>query len=416
MRTEYDAIVVGARCAGSPTAMLLARKGYRVLLVDRATFPSDTVSTHVDPRAGIAALQRWGLLDAVTATGCPRCRPTASTSGRFTLRRARRRRSTASPTATPAPHRARQDPGRRRGRGRRRGARATSPWRTCVVEDGRVVGIRGPATGGAAGDASGRGSSSGPTGATRWWRSTVGARAVPRASRRCSAATTPTGATCRSTASRSTIRPDRGSVAFPTNDGLTAGRRRLAVRRGRRRTGRHRGATSSRPLELAARVRRAGPRGAPRVERFHRRRPSRTSSASRTAPAGRWSATPATTRTRSPRRASPTPSATPSCGRARWTTAFSGRRPVRRGAWRATRQARDASVLPIYEFTSQLATLAPPPPETAAASRRRGDGNPGGHVTSSSASSRGRSPRRSSSHRRTSGGSSTPFPQPERGC
>ena len=43
----YDAIVVGARCAGSPTAMLLARKGYRVLVVDRATFPSDTVSTHI---------------------------------------------------------------------------------------------------------------------------------------------------------------------------------------------------------------------------------------------------------------------------------------------------------------------------------------------------------------------------------
>ena len=42
----YDAIVVGARCAGSPTAMLLARKGYRVLLVDRDTFPSDHISTH----------------------------------------------------------------------------------------------------------------------------------------------------------------------------------------------------------------------------------------------------------------------------------------------------------------------------------------------------------------------------------
>ena len=47
MNTAYDAIIVGARCAGSPTAMLLARKGYRVLVVDRATFPSDTVSTHV---------------------------------------------------------------------------------------------------------------------------------------------------------------------------------------------------------------------------------------------------------------------------------------------------------------------------------------------------------------------------------
>jgi flavin-dependent dehydrogenase len=43
----YDAIVVGARCAGSPTAMLLARRGFKVLLVDKATFPSDTISTHI---------------------------------------------------------------------------------------------------------------------------------------------------------------------------------------------------------------------------------------------------------------------------------------------------------------------------------------------------------------------------------
>src|ERR1700738_1535746 len=42
----YDIIVVGARCAGSPLAMLLARKGYRVLLVDKTSFPSDTISTH----------------------------------------------------------------------------------------------------------------------------------------------------------------------------------------------------------------------------------------------------------------------------------------------------------------------------------------------------------------------------------
>ena len=48
MNTAYDAIIVGARCAGSPTAMLLAR--YTVLVVDRATFPSDTVSTHVNKK------------------------------------------------------------------------------------------------------------------------------------------------------------------------------------------------------------------------------------------------------------------------------------------------------------------------------------------------------------------------------
>ena len=68
---RYDAIVVGARCAGSPTAMLLARKGHRVLVVDRATFPSDTLSTHLLHPPGVAALARWGLLDRVVATGCP---------------------------------------------------------------------------------------------------------------------------------------------------------------------------------------------------------------------------------------------------------------------------------------------------------------------------------------------------------
>ena len=68
---RFDAIVVGARCAGSPTAMLLARKGYRVLLVDRATFPSDTISTHLIHPPGVAALRRWGLLNRLVATGCP---------------------------------------------------------------------------------------------------------------------------------------------------------------------------------------------------------------------------------------------------------------------------------------------------------------------------------------------------------
>src|ERR1700761_1618388 len=68
---RYDAIVVGARCAGAATAMLLAGKGYKVLLVDRASFPSDTVSTHVIHPPGLSALRRWGLLDDLVATGCP---------------------------------------------------------------------------------------------------------------------------------------------------------------------------------------------------------------------------------------------------------------------------------------------------------------------------------------------------------
>src|SRR5690349_7367167 len=67
----YDAIVVGARCAGAPTAMLLARQGYKVLLLDRAGFPSDTLSTHFIQPPGVARLARWGLLDRVAASNCP---------------------------------------------------------------------------------------------------------------------------------------------------------------------------------------------------------------------------------------------------------------------------------------------------------------------------------------------------------
>jgi 2-polyprenyl-6-methoxyphenol hydroxylase-like FAD-dependent oxidoreductase len=70
--TSYDAIIVGARCAGASTAMLLARSGHKVLLLDRDEFPSDMVaSTHMVWHAGIARLKDWGLLDRLKATGCP---------------------------------------------------------------------------------------------------------------------------------------------------------------------------------------------------------------------------------------------------------------------------------------------------------------------------------------------------------
>lgn len=67
----YDAIIVGARCAGSPLAMLLARQGHKVLLLDRASFPSDTISTHGLKPPATARLKKWGLLDAVLASNCP---------------------------------------------------------------------------------------------------------------------------------------------------------------------------------------------------------------------------------------------------------------------------------------------------------------------------------------------------------
>ncbi|MEU6476463.1 NAD(P)/FAD-dependent oxidoreductase [Streptomyces sp. NPDC047017] len=67
----YDAIVVGARCAGAPAALLLSRAGYRVLLLDKAAYGTDTLSTHLIHQPGVAALARWGLLDRVRASGCP---------------------------------------------------------------------------------------------------------------------------------------------------------------------------------------------------------------------------------------------------------------------------------------------------------------------------------------------------------
>jgi flavin-dependent dehydrogenase len=70
-RSRYDAIVVGARCAGAATAMLLARQGLRVLAVDRGSYGADTLSTHALMRGGVVQLQRWGLLPAVLAAGTP---------------------------------------------------------------------------------------------------------------------------------------------------------------------------------------------------------------------------------------------------------------------------------------------------------------------------------------------------------
>ncbi len=70
----YDVIVVGARVAGASAAMLLARRGLKVLAVDRARFPSDTLSTHQVQVPGAARLHRWGLLERVEAAGTPATR------------------------------------------------------------------------------------------------------------------------------------------------------------------------------------------------------------------------------------------------------------------------------------------------------------------------------------------------------
>lgn len=74
--TAYDAVVVGARAAGASTAMLLARMGAKVLVVDRARPGSDTLSTHALMRGGVLQLHRWGLLEGIRAEGTPPIRTT----------------------------------------------------------------------------------------------------------------------------------------------------------------------------------------------------------------------------------------------------------------------------------------------------------------------------------------------------
>ena len=73
-RSHHDVVVIGSRCAGAATAMLLARAGHDVAVVDRAHFPSDVLSTHGLVRGGVVQLSRWGLLGDVLASGAPAVR------------------------------------------------------------------------------------------------------------------------------------------------------------------------------------------------------------------------------------------------------------------------------------------------------------------------------------------------------
>ena len=76
-RSRYDVVIAGARCAGSATAMLLARRGLRVLAVDPARYGSDTLSTHALMRGAVLQLHRWGVLSSVRASGAPAARRTS---------------------------------------------------------------------------------------------------------------------------------------------------------------------------------------------------------------------------------------------------------------------------------------------------------------------------------------------------
>jgi 2-polyprenyl-6-methoxyphenol hydroxylase-like FAD-dependent oxidoreductase len=218
MASTYDVIVVGARCAGSPTAMLLARQGYRVLVVDQATFPSDTLSTHMIHVPGVAALQRWGLLEQVIATGCPPIGTYSFDFGPFTI--AGHPRPKGAITQGYAPRRTvldeiLVDAARAAGAEVREGFSVDS----VVVEDGVVVGVRGRGTDGVEVQerarvvvgADGRGS--------HVSRAVQPEEYLTKPKLQWSYYTYFSGLPV--DGFEITVRPDRGWAAVPTNDGLT---------------------------------------------------------------------------------------------------------------------------------------------------------------------------------------------------
>lgn len=123
---EYtDVIVVGARCAGSAVAMTMARAGRRVIVLDSAQFPSDTLSTHLLWPGGLAELDALGVLDQVEELGAPRL------TSAFAAGAGYRVPSEFAPAdgidyAMCAPHRLGRGARRRRAHRRRRGTRALS--------------------------------------------------------------------------------------------------------------------------------------------------------------------------------------------------------------------------------------------------------------------------------------------------
>ena len=214
----YDAIIAGARCAGSPVAMLLARRGYRVLLVDKASFPSDTLSTHYIQQTGAALLDRWGLLSRLRNSGAPPIRSIHYDFGPFAM--------TGNPPAAGdvahaiAPRRtvldkilldAAIEAGAE--------VRESFSIQELVTEDGRVTGIRGRDNSGATVTESCR-VLVGPDGIRSSIAKMAGAISYnERPSATCLYYSYFSGVPC--TNIEIFIRPQRVSLIFPTNDGLT---------------------------------------------------------------------------------------------------------------------------------------------------------------------------------------------------
>jgi 2-polyprenyl-6-methoxyphenol hydroxylase-like FAD-dependent oxidoreductase len=356
MTDQYDAIVVGARCAGAPTAMLLARMGHRVLLVDRASFPSDTLSTLWIHQPGVAALWRWGLLDTVAATGCPPLTTMTLDFGPLTI------------TGTPRPH---------------DGATvAYAPRRTVldkilvdaaaaagaevrerftvddiVIDDGVVTGIRGRGHNG--------------TAVTERARVVVGADGrysqVARVVRpeqyhekpKLQQAYYSYWSGLPVDGVETVIRPDRGWAALPTNDGLTllvvgwpyaeAAAYKADIEGNYRKT-----------LELAPDFA-ARMRGATREDRFYG---GAVENFLRTPFGPGWALVGDAGYCKDPITAQGISDAFRDAERCAVALddAFTGRRTYE-DALAGYQRDRDARALPIYDFTTQMATLEPPPPE-----------------------------------------------------
>jgi flavin-dependent dehydrogenase len=356
MMTEYDAIVVGARCAGAPTAMLLARQGMRVLLVDRSTFPSDTVSTHLIHAPGVAALARWGLLDAVVASGCPAIERYSFDFGPFTIAGAPRAfngvKTGYAPRRTVL-DKILVDGAAAAGAEVREGFTVDE----VCIEDGTVVGIRGRSASG--------------TSCVERARVVIGAdgrnshvaRAVDAAEYNAKPMLQWSYYTYWSGLSiegmETVIRPDRGWGGFETNDGLTlvvVGWPIAEEKAYKADVEANYLATLDLAPEFAERV-----RAATREERFtggavenYFRRPY-----------GRgWALVGDAGYNKDPITAQGISDAFHDAERcaAALADGFDGRRSLDEamGEWHRTR---DEGVLPMYEFTTELATLAPPPPE-----------------------------------------------------
>ncbi|MFO1327501.1 MAG: NAD(P)/FAD-dependent oxidoreductase [Rubrivivax sp.] len=352
---NWDAIVVGARCAGAPTAMLLARRGWRVLLVDRARFPSDTVSTHVVQPRGVAALARWGLRDALAATGCPPIGTYAFDFGPVTIE------GTPGTPASPVAFCPRRtvldqllvDAAVGAGATLREGFAVDD----LVSDGGRVIGVRGHGPEGRAVTETARL----VVGADGRHSAVAAAVQAPRYHERppllCGYYAYWSGLPMHGRF-ETTIRPWRGFAAAPTHEGQTlviAGWPRAEFEANKGDLERHYLATLA--LSPAFQARLAGARRESRiagasVENFFRR------------PWGPgWALVGDAGYTKDPITAQGISDAFVDAERvaAALDDVLAGRRPLDEAMAAATR-ARDEASLALYEMTCQLATLAPPPP------------------------------------------------------